>query len=179
MDLSSSTKAALTFWQFYDIEDGKDFGYVEASADGEQWTILDTFTGRQSLPMKKRCTLLDGFCGPGNEAVHIRFRLVSDGSGTADGWSIDEIMTWYQIEVGDVNCDGVLNILDVIGTVNVILGQDSSPYAVWAADMNEDGRVNIIDAIVQVNHILSNPKEHGSIDPMSVPTEAYPSPQRD
>ncbi|MFQ6092861.1 MAG: S8 family serine peptidase [bacterium] len=158
-DLSPCTEAAaLTFFHFYTIEEGKDFGYVEASADGENWTILETFSGVLGYPVKKRCTLLEGFCGPGNEAVRIRFRLVSDESGTADGWIVDNITLWFKVERGDVNCDGVINIIDVIGAVNVVLGLDTSSYGQWAADFNEDGQVNIIDAIVLVNWILSNPK---------------------
>lgn len=156
-DLSSCTEAALTFWHFYSFEDGNDFGYVEASSDGESWTALESFTGFDGYPVKKRCTLLEGFCGPGNEEVRIRFRVVSDEAGTADGWTVDDIMIWSKVERGDVNCDGNIDIIDVLGAVNVVLGVETSAYAQWAADFNEDGGVDIIDAINIVNRIL-NPK---------------------
>ena len=158
-DLVDCSSAALTFHHFYTFEEGKDFGYVEASADGENWTILDTFTGIEWYPVKRRCTLLEEFCGPGNETVHIRFRVVSDESGTDEGWIVDEITMWFKAEAGDLNVDGQINIIDVIILVNVILGSETSSCAQGAADFNEDGNVNIVDAIVLVNWILSNPKE--------------------
>ena len=51
---------------------------------------------------------------------------------------------------GDVNSDGVVNILDVILLVNMILdvGYDE------VADMNVDGVINVLDVVVLVNLIL-------------------------
>jgi len=53
--------------------------------------------------------------------------------------------------VGDVNGDSVVDILDVITTVNIVLGD-----AVWNddADVNGDGVINILDIISIVNIIL-------------------------
>lgn len=39
-NLSTCAMAALSFWYWYFLEDGHDFGYVEASADGGEWTKL-------------------------------------------------------------------------------------------------------------------------------------------
>jgi hypothetical protein len=51
-DLSKVDRAALQFWTWYDIENGWDFAYVEASADGgNTWKILPglhTTAGNQS-----------------------------------------------------------------------------------------------------------------------------------
>ena len=53
--------------------------------------------------------------------------------------------------LGDINDDGVLNVLDVISLVNIILGSaDSTP----AADMNQDGVITILDIILLINTIL-------------------------
>jgi hypothetical protein len=51
---------------------------------------------------------------------------------------------------GDLNMDGVVNILDVVTMVNVVLGNDSNDYA----DLNNDGMVNILDVVLLVNIIL-------------------------
>ncbi|UCE17627.1 MAG: hypothetical protein JSV84_12180 [Gemmatimonadota bacterium] len=70
---------------------------------------------------------------------------------------LDNIISWLQIvpEKGDVNEDGSINILDVLATVNIVLGLLSpTPTQQWAADFNEDGAVDIIDAITIVNYIL-------------------------
>ena len=58
---------------------------------------------------------------------------------------------------GDVNNDNLINILDVIQTVNIILGANPTPtyYELWAADMNQDGNIDILDVVLIVNTILN------------------------
>jgi len=53
---------------------------------------------------------------------------------------------------GDINNDLIINILDVILTVNMIL--NSSAYDI-IADLNQDGYINILDTVSLVNIILS------------------------
>ncbi len=55
--------------------------------------------------------------------------------------------------LGDMNGDGVLNVLDVVILTNLILeGDDSNP----AGDLNQDGSLNILDIVSLVNLILNN-----------------------
>jgi len=54
-------------------------------------------------------------------------------------------------QMGDINGDGTLDILDVVSMVNIILG--NSPTS-SAADMNGDGIINILDVISLVNSIF-------------------------
>ena len=59
-----------------------------------------------------------------------------------------------QIEVpGDLNGDGVIDIIDIVILTNLIL--NDTPYA-SIADLNNDGLINIIDVIVVVNFILDD-----------------------
>lgn len=51
--------------------------------------------------------------------------------------------------VGDVNKDGVVNILDIIAVVNYSLSGESQNQSVY--DLNGDGAVNILDIIKTVN----------------------------
>ena len=54
---------------------------------------------------------------------------------------------------GDVNGDEIINVLDVVQTINIILGsQESSSLA----DLNDDGIINILD-VVQLINIVLNP----------------------
>ncbi len=49
---------------------------------------------------------------------------------------------------GDVNGDGMLDVLDVVSVVNIVLGQlQPSQSQLSAADANLDGQVNILDAL--------------------------------
>ena len=53
--------------------------------------------------------------------------------------------------LGDVNGDEAIDILDVVLTVNMILGAvDQSS----AADINQDGIINVLDVILLINTIL-------------------------
>ncbi len=54
-------------------------------------------------------------------------------------------------EYGDVNADGVIDILDIVIVVNIILGLEPT---VGNADVNTDGIVNIQDIIIMVNWII-------------------------
>jgi len=60
-------------------------------------------------------------------------------------------------ELGDANLDGVVNILDIVQTVNYILGaMEFTDAQVEQADYNEDDVVNILDIVQIVNYILSD-----------------------
>ena len=55
--------------------------------------------------------------------------------------------------LGDVNGDEAIDILDVVLTVNMILGAvDQSS----AADINQDGIINVLDVILLINTILGS-----------------------
>jgi len=54
-------------------------------------------------------------------------------------------------QIGDINNDGILNILDIVSVVNIIL---YNQY-IDSADLNLDGNVNILDVIQLVNIILN------------------------
>lgn len=55
----------------------------------------------------------------------------------------------------DINDDGITNILDVVQTIQYILGElDFSDYQKCVADVNQDGIVNILDVILVIQNIL-------------------------
>ena len=54
---------------------------------------------------------------------------------------------------GDINNDNLVNILDVVETVNLILFMNDE-YS-ECSDMNNDGVINVIDIINLVNIILN------------------------
>jgi len=54
--------------------------------------------------------------------------------------------------IGDLNEDGLLNILDLVMLVNIILyDENGSP----AADVNGDGTYNVLDVVMLASIILS------------------------
>jgi len=54
--------------------------------------------------------------------------------------------------VGDVNADGVVNILDVVLLVNMVLNSEYTS----TADLNNDGVINVLDVVVLVSDILDS-----------------------
>jgi hypothetical protein len=88
--LTNGLGLQVTYWQRYDLEDGADFGYLEArsSVGGVWggWMPVLTFTGTDlgwhfvsaALPVT-------------GEEVQIRFRLESNSSVQADGWYVDDV----------------------------------------------------------------------------------------
>ena len=57
--------------------------------------------------------------------------------------------------VGDVNQDGFVNVLDVVGMLNYILGTlipSNEQYTL--SDINQDDNLNILDVVLLVNIIL-------------------------
>ena len=55
-------------------------------------------------------------------------------------------------QLGDINDDSLINILDVIEIVNLILESEYSQVA----DMNYDGNLNVLDIVIIVDIILGN-----------------------
>jgi immune inhibitor A len=103
-DLSGLDSATLTYWTWYDIERGWDYGYVEASVDGgETWTILPGrlttdydpvgnsygpgLTG-SSRGWEQERVDLSGFAG---QEVLVRFEYVTDDAFNAPGWALDSV----------------------------------------------------------------------------------------
>ncbi len=94
---------------------------------------------------------------PGEYWVEVEYLSIYDDSvqGTA---TVPITVTGTVNLPGDLNQDQVVNVLDVILTVNIVLGVNGSPsdFELWAADVNQDGTVDILDIVTMVNMILGN-----------------------
>ena len=94
----------------------------------------------------------------GNVEVCLTETVVSDEMG--DPLQFTEGCCTMTIEQGgmkgDINNDGIINILDVVQTVNFVLGIITpDDYQFWAADYNSDGIINILDVVQIVNAVLT------------------------
>ncbi len=61
-----------------------------------------------------------------------------------------------QLILGDSNCDGNVNILDLVATANYILGQNPDPFCLENADANQDQIIDIIDLVATANIIMGS-----------------------
>ena len=57
--------------------------------------------------------------------------------------------------MGDLNQDGLVNVQDIIISINIILGEQPSNYEQWSGDFNQDGVIDILDIVLLINLILS------------------------
>jgi hypothetical protein len=88
---------------------------------------------------------------------------------------LQNTLDWLRFEFtpqsGDVNEDGTINVLDVLGVLNIILGiYEPTAGQIWAADVNEDGSIDVLDALGIVHMILgSGESPPGTAKPMITP----------
>ncbi len=81
------------------------------------------------------------------EYTHTTNQIDNYWIARANKYSLDY---FQNIILGDLNADGILNILDIVLMINMIL---SNEYSV-AADVNEDGFVDILDVVIMVNILV-------------------------
>ena len=65
---------------------------------------------------------------------------------------LDELTQENQVILGDINGDGISNILDLVSLVNLILYGEYMD----TGDLNENGMLNILDVVLLANLILGN-----------------------
>tara|TARA_B100000809_G_scaffold201234_1_gene201780 strand:+ start:316 stop:816 length:501 start_codon:yes stop_codon:yes gene_type:complete len=59
--------------------------------------------------------------------------------------------------LGDINQDGIINVLDVVTLINFILSTDiPTEDESWASDLNQDSIINVLDVVLIINIILNN-----------------------
>ena len=58
--------------------------------------------------------------------------------------------------MGDLNQDGLVNVQDIIISINIILGGESSDYELWSGDLNQDNVIDILDIVLLINLILAS-----------------------
>jgi C1A family cysteine protease len=90
VDLSLYNSAFLNFWTRFMMEKGQDVLYVQASADSQLWTTVDSLSGN-NLRWHAHQTDLTRFTGLEYEKVFIRFRFISNESQTGLGPMIDDV----------------------------------------------------------------------------------------
>ena len=101
-------------------------------------------------------TVATGSTVPPGTDVHLVFNytLVSDpGANEIPSSGEGSMVTFGQL--GDVNGDGAINVIDIVNMVNFALQIDEpAGYQSWAADLNQDGDINVLDIVSVVNIIL-------------------------
>ena len=62
-----------------------------------------------------------------------------------------------QCTAGDINNDGIFNVLDIVALVNFVIdSSEISGQELCAADLNSDGIINVLDIVSLVNIVISS-----------------------
>lgn len=64
---------------------------------------------------------------------------------------------------GDANCDGAINVLDIITIAHYYAGDDPDPFCFENADINSDGLINALDIILIVHIIQGHDPGYGTV----------------
>jgi hypothetical protein len=98
----------LKVWTWYDIEEDWDYGYVQASSDGQDWTTLAQIstlpTGKSNLYDSHAWLGAGGFTGNSggwqqaefdlgslSGTVYVRFLYATDEAANGQGWYVDDL----------------------------------------------------------------------------------------
>jgi hypothetical protein len=87
--------------------------------------------------------------------THSNYWHMFRGNNQRTGYYIYSSDSECSVELGDVNGDAIINILDLVQISNYVL-EISTPTYECAADFNGDGVVNILDLVQIVNYILES-----------------------
>ena len=70
---------------------------------------------------------------------------------------IEDLLVDSNLILGDLNFDGIINILDIVNLVNVILGVTENPSEdmLYVADINQDQSIDVLDIVLTVNIVLT------------------------
>ena len=154
-------------------------GWYSAQQAVEYWVELNSCSDSQTTPIPNfdptdGCTVVKYLFPDCDDSSEIVFFRINNGGHTWPGATVDinpslygntnhdinanhEIWSFvsnYELNrtIGDLNQDGVLDVLDIVEIVDCILG-DPAENCLYG-DVNEDGIVDVIDVVQMVSLIL-------------------------
>jgi hypothetical protein len=134
-------------------------------ADNDELVVKDgerkeeTFMKEISLGVGEETTLTAQFT---NLVKGVRYILYAEHVYLLPnqvGWVV-ATNVWCEVDggnyiPGDVNGDGLVNVTDIVATVNFIMEKPSDGFNKDAADLNGDGLVNVTDIVMMVSIIMN------------------------
>lgn len=121
--------------------------FMQAKPNGEWTPVAENVDSTNCTIQLPIADVAYGFCV-----------LATDSAGNVEEKVlVNELMPAGR-NIGDANCDGSVNVTDVMTVVSQIMGLPVDNYCQENADTNDDGDVNITDVMEIVNIILGAPR---------------------
>ena len=91
----------------------------------------------------------------------ISINFITDQSLDYRGINIDHLAVLKKpvlgyCDIGDLNQDGIIDIIDIVRTINIIFYNTYNSYELCVSDSNDDNVINVIDIVAIVNIIFGN-----------------------
>ena len=169
-DLSMYEIALVSYWKWYTNNlgnnPGTDYWKVDVSNDeGLSWISLENtnlsnnFWQFEQFLISDYVTLTD----------KMQFRFIAedifnDGDVGSGGSLVEAALDDFRISIfennnecnlGDINQDALVNVVDVVLLVNIIISDENVDNYLCSSDFNEDNLINIQDIILLVSLILN------------------------
>jgi len=127
---------------------GNYYDYLSFSIDGNE---MDKWAGEIDWSLE---TFPVSAGSHSFEWLFIKDQAVTSGSDAVwiDFVVFPPLESGVDCGTGDINGDGINNVLDVVALLNCVLGNDCN---VCLGDMNQDEILNVLDVVILVNIILS------------------------
>jgi hypothetical protein len=161
-NLSGYDEALVSYWRWYtnNVGDnpGTDAWRVDASSDGGQTWINIEYSNQSQDEWIQKNFILSELGVELTDQVKFRFiaeDIYNEGDSGSGGSIIEAAIDDFTLSVfatlvGDLNEDGILNILDVVVLVNYVLNNNCTELA----DLTLDNLCNVLDVVLLVNIIL-------------------------
>ena len=167
-NLSSYNDVLLTYWRWYTNNlgnnPGNDVWEVQVSTNlGENWIDLENTSNSNNSWIEMEFVLSE-FIDLTNT---VQFRFVASdifnpGDNGSGGSLVEAALDDFKLEIigyvsqlGDLNVDSNVDILDIVILLNIIIGEiDPDENLIDAADINDDNVINVLDVVNLVNIVL-------------------------
>jgi hypothetical protein len=144
----------LEFRHWYRTEASWDFCVVEVNNGGPVWSVLNVYTGASS----NWAAFAQDFAQQVGKTARLRFRFMSDGSVTDEGWYVDDFLVGPPsgIEAGSSVAFGRIGV-----ERNPVRGSAAIRYSLPAG---RQGSAAVYDAAGRLVRTLGNVSGAGSLD---------------
>ncbi len=148
IDVSNANQVKLQFSRYLNVEQPSyDHASISVKANGGNWTSI--WSNTSEITDSNWQTLLydiSDVAGPA-ESIEIRWTMGdTDSSWQYSGWNIDDVQLFAPDEsgvIGDVNCDGVVDVSDILN----IISNWGVCESVCGEDIVPDGIISVSDLL--------------------------------
>ena len=154
--VEANQTAVLRYFRWFDNGTGVDPMVIEISNDnGATWTVIEdlTFDSDISGGWIAVTISIDDFVTP-TDQMRVRFTASDFGAASIVEAGVDDVrieaIDCDSVLLGDVNMDGIVNLLDVQDFVDLLTNGDFQAEA----DINGDGFVNLNDVSLFVDLLV-------------------------